>query len=127
MPSVGNNLVKLNLSDNVLTKEVVPELAKAVAAQRTLRVLNLNDTSLGPDGVTEMCRVLIQSYNAAADGAPRQQLEEIGFALNEVDPAAARVREGCGGGAFTRVMDSRRYRRTDGRTDGRRRTDSPRT
>ncbi|GIL87980.1 hypothetical protein Vretimale_6356 [Volvox reticuliferus] len=86
----GARLVRLDLSDNPLTAEVAPELAKALALQPTLRALNLNDTSLGPDGVVEVCRTLLQSYRNT-DGAPRQQLEELGLALNEVDPAAARA------------------------------------
>ncbi|KXZ42358.1 hypothetical protein GPECTOR_157g96 [Gonium pectorale] len=86
----GSCLVRLDLSDNPLTEEVAPALGAALAAQPALRSLNLNDTSLGPDGVTAVCAALLQSY-AGADGKPQQQLEELGLALNEINPSAAKA------------------------------------
>ncbi len=59
--SAGRCLVRLDLSDNPLTEEVVPALAAALAAQPQLRALNLNDTSLGPDGVAQLCGALLQA------------------------------------------------------------------
>eukprot|EP00198_Chlamydomonas_reinhardtii_P008040 XP_001697377.1 RAN GTPase activating protein, RANGAP1 [Chlamydomonas reinhardtii] len=88
----GSCLVRLDFSDNPLTAEAAPALAAALARQPALRVLNLNDTGLGPDGVAALCGGLLQSYAAAeATGQPRQQLEELGLALNEVDPTAAKA------------------------------------
>ncbi|KAG2441186.1 hypothetical protein HYH02_010030 [Chlamydomonas schloesseri] len=88
----GSCLVRLDFSDNPLTAEVAPALAAALAGQPALRALNLNDTGLGPDGVATLCGGLLQSYAAAeAAGRPRQQLEELGLALNEVDPDAAKA------------------------------------
>ncbi|KAG2492745.1 hypothetical protein HYH03_008911 [Edaphochlamys debaryana] len=88
--SAGHCLVKLDLSDNPLTSEVAAELAKALAHQPRLSILNLNDTSLGPDGVVTLCQGLLTSYGAT-DNKPAHQLTELGLALNEVDPAAAKA------------------------------------
>ena len=62
--------MRLDFSDNPLTAEAAPALAAALARQPALRVLNLNDTGLGPDGVAALCGGLLQSY-AAAEGACR--------------------------------------------------------
>ncbi|PNH05943.1 RAN GTPase-activating protein 1 [Tetrabaena socialis] len=89
--AAGRCLVRLDLSDNPLTAEVAPALAAALAAQPHLRTLNLNDTGLGPDGVAAVCGALLASYGGGGS-APAQRLEELGLALNEVDPTAAKLR-----------------------------------
>lgn len=65
--------MRLDLSDNPLTEEVVPALAAALAAQPQLRALNLNDTSLGPDGVGQLCGALLP---AATNGGQQVGAEE---------------------------------------------------
>jgi hypothetical protein len=73
----------------------VPALVEALAAAPQLTALNLNDTGLGPEGVTQLAGGLLAAYaTAEAAGQPRQRLQELGLALNEVDAAAAKVGRG---------------------------------
>ena len=53
----GRSLVSLDLSDNPLTGEVAQSLAEALRGQEKLKVLNLNDTSLGDEGVEALAEV----------------------------------------------------------------------
>lgn len=80
---VGQHLAKLDLSDNPLTSEVAAALADLIGSQPELRVLNLNDTSLGDEGVSTISHAL-------ATSAPN--LEELELALNEVTAASAEVK-----------------------------------
>ena len=58
MPDLaGRSLVSLDLSDNPLTGEVAQSLAEALRGQENLRVLNLNDTSLGDEGLESLAEV----------------------------------------------------------------------
>lgn len=77
----GRSLVKLDISDNPLTADVIPALCQLVQHQPHLQALNLNDTGLTDDGVVQVCQVLAQ-------GAP--DLQDLGLALNEVGSAGAR-------------------------------------
>ena len=54
----GEALVKLDLSDNPMTAEVAPALAEMVRRHPELRVLNLNDTALGDEGVSAVAEAL---------------------------------------------------------------------
>lgn len=54
----GKRLVKLELMDNPLSSEVSGALAALVRGQPQLRILNLSDTGLGDDGVTELADAL---------------------------------------------------------------------
>ena len=47
-------MVKLDISDNPLTEDVVPALVGLIKAQPLLRVLNLNDTGLGSKGAAQV-------------------------------------------------------------------------
>lgn len=78
----GSALVKLDISDNPLTEEVVPALCGLIKSQPALRVLNLNDTGLGSKGAAQVCVALAQA-------AP--QLEDLGLALNEIDGQGAKA------------------------------------
>eukprot|EP00955_Chlamydomonas_euryale_P026366 278381-Chlamydomonas_euryale.AAC.8 len=71
----GQCLTRLDVSDNPMTAEAAAALAACVAQQPNLTYLNLNDTALTDDGVTEVCRAL-------AAAAPK--LQELELALNEV-------------------------------------------
>ena len=78
----GQQLVKLDLSDNPMTSEVAGELAGLIRSQPRLQVLNLNDTSLGDEGVAAVAEALSTS-------AP--ELVELELALNEITPEGAKV------------------------------------
>lgn len=60
----GSQLVRLDLSDNPMTTEVAAALATALATQPHLQFLNLNDTSLGDEGVAAIAQALIQNQAA---------------------------------------------------------------
>ena len=79
----GHQLAKLDLSDNPMTSDVAVALADLVSSHSQLRSLNLNDTSLGDEGVTVLSRAL-------AESAP--DLEELELALNEITAESAKVR-----------------------------------
>lgn len=49
--------MSLDLSDNPLTGEVAASLAGALRGQGGLRLLNLNDTSLGDEGIESLAEV----------------------------------------------------------------------
>jgi Ran GTPase-activating protein (RanGAP) involved in mRNA processing and transport len=89
----ARRLVKLDLHDNPLTPEVAKDLALALEGQDALEELNLNDTSLGDEGI----RILAE---ALARNAPR--LHTLELALNEVcphmiDPVGGHGRQECTG------------------------------
>lgn len=46
--------MRLDISDNPMTSEIAADLAATLAEQPRLRCLNLNDTSLGDEGVSEV-------------------------------------------------------------------------
>ena len=83
----GQQLVKLDLSDNPMTSEVAAELAQTLRQQPLLRVLNLNDTSLGDEGVSTVSAALAES---------QAELEQLELALNEISPAGAEVSRHAG-------------------------------
>ena len=58
MHYTGEELEKLDLSDNPMTEEVAPALAEALCKQDKLVRLNLNDTSLKDEGIQAIAEVL---------------------------------------------------------------------
>ena len=54
----GENLERLDLSDNPMTEEVAPALAEALRKQNKLVRLNLNDASLKDEGIQAIAEVL---------------------------------------------------------------------
>ena len=58
MHHTGEELERLDLSDNPMTEEVAPALAEALRKQARLVRLNLNDTSLQDEGVQAIAEVL---------------------------------------------------------------------
>ena len=61
MHITGEELEKLDLSDNPMTEEVAPALAEALRKQDKLVRLNLNDTSLKDEGIQAIAEVLCPS------------------------------------------------------------------
>ena len=57
MPA-GTSLVKLELMDNPLSPDVAGPLSALIRRQPNLRVLNLSDTGLTDEGVTQLAEAL---------------------------------------------------------------------
>eukprot|EP00177_Eucheuma_denticulatum_P004900 GFKZ01008906.1.p1 GENE.GFKZ01008906.1~~GFKZ01008906.1.p1 ORF type:complete len:459 (-),score=93.13 GFKZ01008906.1:459-1835(-) len=58
-PRVGLTIVKLNLSDNTFGEEGAEALAKALSHAPQLEELLLRDDMLGDDGITKICKLLV--------------------------------------------------------------------
>jgi large subunit ribosomal protein L31/Ran GTPase-activating protein 1 len=86
LTAAGTALKRLDLSDNPLTSDCAPEIAACVAHHPNLTSLNLNDTSLGDEGIAAVCAALEQKSAEAAAA-----LEELELALNEVTVEGAKA------------------------------------
>ncbi|KFM28037.1 RAN GTPase-activating protein 1 [Auxenochlorella protothecoides] len=71
----GDTLLSLDLHDNPITHEALPQLLNLLAAAPKLRVLNLTDTGLGDAGTAAVLRTL---------GKVQPPLESLHLALNEL-------------------------------------------
>ncbi|RMZ56137.1 hypothetical protein APUTEX25_004561, partial [Auxenochlorella protothecoides] len=71
----GDTLLSLDLHDNPITHEALPQLLNLLAAAPKLRVLNLTDTGLGDVGTAAVLRTL---------GKVQPPLESLHLALNEL-------------------------------------------
>lgn len=78
LPDAGRCLVRLDLTDNMLTEEAAPALAQALRDHPGLRALNLNDTGLGDEGVA----VIAEVRNTPSAGSG-------GDVVSLMDPACA--------------------------------------
>ncbi len=70
--------MSLDLSDNPLTGEVSEALAHALRGQDGLRVLNLNDTSLGDEGIRSVAEVSVFACRFAVYSGSRESHKAVG-------------------------------------------------
>ena len=82
----GNELVRLELSDNPMTSDVAGELASTIRRHPKLKSLILNDISLCGDGSVDG---LLDICSALNESAP--ELEELELSLNEITEEGGKV------------------------------------
>ena len=86
LASAGTSLRILDIHDNPMTSEIATDLASVLQKHTGLVRLNLNDTSLGDEGIETVAAAL-------ATGTP--VLQELELELNEITPVGAEVLAGA--------------------------------